>query len=51
MMPIEKRQKTIKLLLALGNGGNAADIAADALSDSEEESEEEEPFKPSGTET
>jgi len=51
MMPIEKRQKTIKLLLALANGGNAIDIATDALSESEEESEEEEPFKPSGTET
>lgn len=64
MMPIEKRQKTIKLLLALGNAGGAADILVgddetDPLDDSTtedgaappEETELDTSFKPSGTET
>lgn len=33
MMPIEKRQKTLKLLMALGNAGNAADIISETVTD------------------
>jgi hypothetical protein len=64
MMPIEKRQKTIKLLLAFANAGNAADILtgdgeSDPLDDSTtedgaappDESNLDTSFKPSGTET